>query len=81
MLTTGTGFLEITSVAYSVTEPEESLAVMSIEIPVTAPILASARDGVPNKVRVLLSSDSQLGPFERLYVIGSVDEKVEIEKA
>lgn len=53
---------------------------MLIEIPVTAPIPASAMDGVPNKVRVLLPRDSQLGPFERLYVIGSVDEKVEIEK-
>ena len=81
MLTTGAGFLETTSVAYSVIEPDESLAVISIETPVTAPVPASAMDGVPNKVRVLLSRDSQLGPLERLYVIGSVDEKVEVEKA
>jgi hypothetical protein len=36
-------------------------------------------NGVPKKVRVLLSKDSQLGPLESVYVIGSVDEKVEVE--
>lgn len=80
MLTTGAGFLEIINVAYFVIEPEESLAVISIEIPVTAPIPASAMDGVPYKVRVLLSRDSQLGPLESVYTMGRVDEKVEIEK-
>jgi len=80
MLTIGAGFLDITSVAFCVIEPDESLAVMYIATPVTIPALASSLEGVPDKVRVLLSSDSQLGPLESVYVIGRVDEKVETEK-
>jgi hypothetical protein len=62
-----------------VIEPDESLAVMSMETPVTPPAPAALMDGVPDKVRVLLSRDSQLGPLRSVYVIGRVDEKVEIE--
>ena len=80
ILTTGAGFLETTSVEFCVIDPDESLAVMSMATPVTAPVSASSVAGVPNKVRELLSRDSQLGPLESVYVIGSVDEKVEIEK-
>ena len=80
MLTTGAGFFEITSVAFCVDEPDESLAVMYIETPVTISVPVSSLEGVPDNVRVLLSSDSQLGPLESVYVIGRVDEKVETEK-
>jgi hypothetical protein len=80
MLTTGAGLLEITSVAFCVIEPDESLAVMYMETPVTTPVPASSMEGVPDKVRVLLSRDSQLGPLESVYTMGRVDEKVEIEK-
>jgi hypothetical protein len=80
-LATGAGFLEITNVAFSVIEPDESPAVISIENPVISSVPASSIVGVPDKVRVLLSRDSQRGPLESMYVIGSVDEKVEVENA
>ena len=66
MLTTGAEFFETARVALRVIEPEESVAVRSMATPVTLPVPTSAADGVPDNVRVVLSSDSQLGPLDNL---------------
>jgi hypothetical protein len=64
LLTLGAGFVEITNVALRVLDPEESVAVKLIGIPVTASVPTSLLEGVPDIVRVLLSRESQLGPLD-----------------
>jgi hypothetical protein len=60
----GAGFVDTTNVALRVIDPEESVAVKPIGIPVTASVPASSLEGVPDRVRVLLSRKSQLGPLD-----------------
>ena len=79
MLIMGAGSLEMTSVAFRVVEPVLSLAINSIGTPVTVSLPASLVEGVPDKVRLLLSSDNQVGALDREYCIGRSDEKVESE--
>lgn len=66
MLTTGAGLLETARVAFSVIDPDESVAVRPMASSATAPVLTSAVDGVPDKVRVVLSSNSQFGSLDNL---------------
>ena len=80
MFTEGAGIFEITRVASSVVEPVESVAVKPIGTPVTVSSPTSLLEGVPDKVRELLSNESQLGPLVREKVIGRSDEKVELGK-
>jgi hypothetical protein len=65
LLRIGAGFLETTNVALRVLDPEESVAVKPIGIPATASVPTSAVEGVPDRVRVLLSRESQLGPLDK----------------
>lgn len=77
---TGAGSLEMTKVALRVVDPVASVAVRSIVTPVTVSDPTSPVEGVPENVRVLLSSDNQLGPLESVYDIDSGEENVELEK-
>ena len=65
LLTIGAGFVETINVALRVLDPEESVAVKPIGIPVTASVPTSLLEGVPDRVRVLLSRESQLGPLDK----------------
>jgi hypothetical protein len=80
MFITGGEFLETTRVAFKVTEPVVSVAVSWILTGATVFGPASLTEGVPDRSRRLLSRDSQLGPAERVYVSGRVEENVELEK-
>ena len=79
ILIIGVGFFETTRVALCIIDPKESLAMIAIANPVTISAPTSFEVGVPDRVRLLLSRDNHLGPAERVYVIGRVDEKVEDE--
>lgn len=81
MRTEGARFFETTSVAFSVVEPVGSLAVKPIGTPVIVSVPTSSVEGVPDRIRELLSSESQLGPLESVYVMGRVDENVGLGKA
>jgi len=61
----GGGSLDITMVAFKVTDPVSSSAVIPISTPVTVSMPTSLSVGVPDSVRELLSSESQAGAFER----------------
>jgi len=80
MIMTGAGFFETARVALRVIDPEESVAVRLMAVPVTTPGPTSAADGVPDSVREVLSNNSQIGPLDKLYVIGKAEEKVELGK-
>jgi hypothetical protein len=78
MAITGAGFFETTIVALRVIDPKESVAVRPIATPVRTPGLTSPVDGVPDNVRPGLSKINQLGPVDKLYVMGKDEEKVEL---
>jgi hypothetical protein len=80
MAMVGAGFLDITIVAFEVTDPDVLLAVSSRTTPVTVPCPTSFKEGVPDRVRVLLSRKSQLGAVESVYVRRRAEENVELEK-
>jgi hypothetical protein len=79
MLTVGAGFFDTTNVEFRLTDPDSSLATNSTLNAVTVLLPISLRVGVPVKVRVPSSSESQLGASDRVYVMGRSEEKVEIE--
>jgi hypothetical protein len=78
MAITGAGFIEMTIVALRVIDPEESVAVRPIATPVITPGPASLVEGVPDSVRLRPSKTNQLGPVDKLYVMGKDEEKVEL---
>lgn len=80
MAIAGAGFLDLTIVAVEVTDPDVSLAVSSRTTPVTAFFPAPFEEGVPDRVRVLLYRENQLGAVESAQVRGSWEENAEPEK-
>jgi hypothetical protein len=73
----GAGFIDMINVEFMVEDPVVSVAVIPIGTPATVSFPTSSLEGVPNRVRVALSSDNHAGPSQSVYVIGRVEEKVD----